>query len=367
MSVKSILENSQRALSIVEAPAGIRKLPRELFVEIVPWLDLETIQACASVSREMRIITLAAVGDCEIQSTRELIEVVMSHLDETLFWENRDVLRQILGEISNRHVIGLKPLKDGMALIKEDLISVIEMLDPVSIENLGKLSVKCPRFMENIFQVAAIYREIHRVVNGSYLNQTGDDLIVPALHLAQQGEVDEAVAVRGIMSCDQIADIVLRLVVLELLKGDRIKKSFEITMHGSRNNSDLQDAIDLIILLLQERGIIDKALVEIMTIADVAYRDRVLERVSLALCQVREMSKFWQFVMNISADGPQRDQYLCNLSLALMHHGEEPEAWECAKALSDQRIKDFTMDLLRSIDVGNRKHLSLSSCMDLLS
>ncbi len=140
---------------------GMERLPEDVLTQVLGGLNQHDIQASVLVSRAMKERVITTVNTNELDSIKNFIKSLIQGLPADVFPRQRAAFAAILEQVSSRAFVNLSPLKRYALEAKQQLIDVLKTIDPEAVPRIGKV----PQFMENIFPLAAVYREIDHAVN----------------------------------------------------------------------------------------------------------------------------------------------------------------------------------------------------------
>ncbi|GAB4190630.1 MAG: hypothetical protein Tsb0015_12050 [Simkaniaceae bacterium] len=279
-----------------------KKLPSDVFKVVMSYLDNKSLQQASSVNRFWNS-TAIDTAKHEVKVFTKFLKESNLHISQSCVDSDKKI-----SEASN-----LIQIKSSIYEYREKILNLLKDLDEDTLKSLEESSKDHPqpRFFQNIFQLAGIYKKIDNA--GQILNDVERWLALRniSVDLVQNGDIKKAIEVANMMPDDIIRGLALRKISKALAQNGDIKKAIEV---ASMRPDDRGRGITLqgISEHLMQNGKIEKAIEVANKISNDIRRGITLQSISEHLVQNSDIKKAIE-VANLIPDDIIRERALMYL------------------------------------------------------
>lgn len=223
------------------------KIPQALFHQIFSCLNKEDLHNTTLLNREMKNKVIIACND--FMNKRRFIRLLIENLDIKECHEQINLMTLVLNNIKPETYVNLKLLKISILELKEELIETIKTLDFRIIRDL-ELRIHPPYFMEDIFNLSKVEREIYEVTETVPESPSRDKVLATAYPVfIKAGKMDRAIEVVNKMIKSSERDSFLYNISKVLTKIGKIERAIKVArmIQGYELDSALGDISEVLI------------------------------------------------------------------------------------------------------------------------
>lgn len=266
----------------------ITSLPQVLRVQIFSYLNQYDLQSTILTNRTIKNSTIETAH----LSMKNFIQLLIQNISIDTFPIQKGSLKEILQNITSPKFEKTLLLKSFVLKLKSQIIDIIKKLDDETIETIRSYA-QPPPFMENIFTLAFLEKQIDKVKTNSDKNVRNMDLTNIGVDLTTAGSIKRAWEIAAMIDDDLCNRWIFRSISIISARAGNLKIAVEAanTIFSERLKTDTFSVISIISL---EKGDIDNAIKIAHKIPDKGSKDRTLRAISKTLTLLRNKDRTTQ-------------------------------------------------------------------------
>ena len=268
-------------------------LPFEIFEKVLFYLNNNDLQRASLVNRFWNMAAIdTAKHDKKVSEIKDFANFLGKNLKKESHGNQRKKLFDVGGDTKILDSTNLKQVKSSINKYIETILNALKDLSKEDLKNLEEVSKNEPKpgFLENVFDLARIYKKIDEAgqIPDDYIR--GNALYNISKALTKKGSIYKAIKVAYTIPDDSTRGCVLYDISQALTKKGSIDKAIEVA-NTIPDDSTRGYALYDISQALTQRGSIDKAIEVANMIPNDSKRDDALKYISKALTRIGNIDK----------------------------------------------------------------------------